>query len=140
MFKETEILNRQQFREWRSHTLKMRECHSVQNGHLEKRHQSCSFLWLYQRRIKPRKPQSCFWPTERTGGAFLLQWEDNLGYLNCRIGLRSDIMPSWKSLAELWSFLESKGDAPRMTDCSERKLCKNFLTPLSFIQERTRRH
>lgn len=43
---------------------------------------------------------------------------------------------------EVWldfvPFLESEGDAVRMTDCLERKLCRNLLTPLNFIQEGSR--
>lgn len=120
----------------------MIECHSVHsvhNVHLEKRYHSCLFLRLYQWRINWREPQSGPQPIERKGSTFLLQWEESLFGL---LKWQHRIQEWHHSFLEVWldfvPFLESEGDALRMTDCLERKLCRNLLTPLNFTQEGTR--
>lgn len=133
MLKETKILNRQ-----RSENIDHNErvslstkCSSRKSNH------ACLFLWLYPWRLSQENHNPTPGLQREQGVHFFSSGKRAcLGFLSGSMGSRNDIIPSWKSLAGFGAifvpFLES--DAPRMTDCSERKLCRNLPIPLSFIQ------
>lgn len=135
MLKGAEILNRQQLRGHNERVSLSTKC-----SFRKERSHSCLFLWLYQGTIQPGDPQSDSWPLKRSRVHFFStgKWAC-LGYLSSSLGLRSDIIPSWKSLAEFCAIFGKWGWCTKNDRLLGKKTMRKPLNPFEFYPRRTSR-